>query len=142
LRVSAKSAAASAAVGAVQADSLTVPLTPSSGLAESGADSPQPSSRAAPSAEADSAALRLKADAAPTKTAALYLEVASFKDDNWANNAAEKLQQLGYHTVLIHKNVLWMQSYHVQVGPYASQLELAGAQKSLSAQGFKAHPAN
>lgn len=72
----------------------------------------------------------------------VYLEVGSFKDETWANNAVDKLTQLGFHAVVIHKNLLWTQSFHVQVGPYTSQQDAAAARQSLSAQGFKAHPVN
>jgi hypothetical protein len=54
----------------------------------------------------------------------------------------DKLTQLGFHAVLIHKNLLWTQSYHVQVGPYTNQKDIAEARQSLSAQGYKAHPVN
>jgi cell division septation protein DedD len=69
----------------------------------------------------------------------LYFEVGSFKDETWADNAVEKLNQLGFHAVVIHKNLLWSQSYHVEVGPYASQKDIAEARQSLALQGFKAH---
>jgi serine/threonine protein kinase/class 3 adenylate cyclase len=73
----------------------------------------------------------------------LYIEVGSFKDQTWANNAVDKLTQLGFHAVLIQKNLLWVQSYRVEVGPYASPREIAEARQSLAAQGFnKAHPVN
>ncbi len=79
---------------------------------------------------------------AETKTPNLYFEVGNFKDETWANNAVEKLTQLGFHAMLIHKNLLWAQSYHVQVGPYTSQKEFAEAKQNLASQGFKAHPVN
>jgi cell division septation protein DedD len=78
----------------------------------------------------------------PSNTPKLFIEVGTFKDENWANHAVEKLTQLGFHAVTIHKGVLWSQSYHVQVGPYATQQEIAEARTSLVAQGFKAHPVN
>jgi hypothetical protein len=43
---------------------------------------------------------------------------------------------------VIHKNLLWAQSYHVEVGPYATQKEVADSRQSLASQGFKAHPVN
>jgi serine/threonine protein kinase/class 3 adenylate cyclase len=76
------------------------------------------------------------------KTPKLYLEVASFKDETWANSAVDKLTQLGFHALVIHKNLLWTQSFHVQVGPYTSQQDVAAARESLAAQGFKAHAVN
>jgi serine/threonine protein kinase/class 3 adenylate cyclase len=83
-----------------------------------------------------------KAAADAAKTPKLYIEVGTFKDETWANNAVDKLTQLGFHAIVIHKNLLWTQSYHVQVGPYTDQKDIADARQSLAAQGFKAHPVN
>jgi serine/threonine protein kinase/class 3 adenylate cyclase len=77
-----------------------------------------------------------------TKAAKLYFEVGTFKDKTWADNAVDKLTELGFHTVLVHKNLLWLQSYHVEVGPYTNQKDIAEARQSLASQGFKAHPVN
>jgi serine/threonine protein kinase/class 3 adenylate cyclase len=77
-----------------------------------------------------------------TKAPKLYFEVGSFKDETWANNAVDKLTQLGFHAVLIQKNLLWSQSYRVEVGPYTNKKDIAEARQSLASQGFKAHPVN
>jgi len=77
-----------------------------------------------------------------SKAPKLYFEVGTFKDETWANNAVDKLTQLGFHAVLIHKNLLWTQSYHVEVGPYTNQKDIAEARQSLASHGFKAHPVN
>jgi cell division septation protein DedD/predicted Ser/Thr protein kinase len=74
----------------------------------------------------------------PAQTA-LYLEVGSFKDAKWADNAVEKLSGLGYHAISVHQSRLWMQSFHVQVGPFTDLGEVDTAQKSLASQGFKTH---
>ena len=84
----------------------------------------------------------LKASGDDIKAPKLYFDVGTFKDETWANNAVDKLTQLGFHAVLIHKNLLWTQSYHVEVGPYTNQKDIAEARQSLAAQGFKAHPVN
>jgi cell division septation protein DedD len=68
-----------------------------------------------------------------------YLEVGSFKDSKWADDAVERLSRLGYQAVSIHKTLLWMQSFHVQVGPYANTKDLEAAKQSLTSQGFKPH---
>lgn len=82
-----------------------------------------------------------KADSAkPASEPALYLEVGRFKDEAWADSAVEKLTGLGFHAVCVHKSRLWMQSYHVQVGPYTDPKEMEAAQQRLAKQGFKAHP--
>lgn len=69
--------------------------------------------------------------------AAMYLEVGSFKDANWAENAVEKLSALGYHAITVHQTRLWMQSFHVQVGPFMDLKDVAEAQKSLTSRGYK-----
>jgi serine/threonine protein kinase/class 3 adenylate cyclase len=79
-------------------------------------------------------------DAASSAAKGLYLEVGSFKDPTWADNAVEKLRQLGLHSISYHKNVLWMQSYQVRVGPYANPQDLDEARQKLIAEGFKPHP--
>jgi len=76
------------------------------------------------------------------KVPQLYFEVGSFKEEAWANNAIEKLTQLGFHAVLVHKNLLWSQSFHVQVGPYSNPKDFADARQNLTTQGFKPHPVN
>jgi serine/threonine protein kinase/cell division protein FtsN len=68
-----------------------------------------------------------------------YLEVGSFKDANRADQAADQLTRLGFHAVSIHKAKLWMHSYHVQVGPYVSQIDVEAAQRSLASQDFKSN---
>ena len=79
-------------------------------------------------------------DSASSAAKGLYLEVGSFKDPTWADNAVEKLRQLGLHSISYHKNVLWMQSYQVRVGPYANPQDLDEARQKLIAEGFKPHP--
>jgi cell division septation protein DedD len=80
------------------------------------------------------------ADAVPLGAKALYLEVGTFKDPTWADNAVDKLRQIGLHSISYHKAVLWMQSYQVRVGPYANQKDLEEARQRLLAEGFKPHP--
>jgi cell division protein FtsN len=80
-----------------------------------------------------------KADA-PADPRLVYLDVGSFKDAGWADSAVEKLTQLGFHAVSVHKAHLWMQSYHVSVGPYSDAKEMEAAENALTAKGFKPHP--
>jgi hypothetical protein len=70
-----------------------------------------------------------------------YLEVASFNDSTWADKAVDQLTQLGFHAAAIHRTHLWMQAYHVRVGPYANVPDMEAAEKSLAKLGFKSHPA-
>jgi cell division protein FtsN len=69
-----------------------------------------------------------------------YLEVGTFKDSKWADDAVDRLTQMGFHAICVHKTMLWkLQSYRVQVGPYATSSEMEAAQEQLTAQGFKPH---
>jgi serine/threonine protein kinase/class 3 adenylate cyclase len=83
-----------------------------------------------------------KAGGDESKTPDLYLEVGAFKDETGADQAVDKLTQLGFHSFLVHKNLLWTHSYHVEVGPYRNQKDIAEARQSLASHGFKAHPVN
>jgi hypothetical protein len=51
----------------------------------------------------------------------------------------EKLTQLGFHAVSVRKNLLWVQSYQVRVGPYTDPQDVENARQALIAQGFKPH---
>jgi serine/threonine protein kinase len=75
----------------------------------------------------------------PASIAGTYLEVGSFKDTKWADDAVERLSQQGFHAICVHKTVLWMQSYHVEVGPYVASDQVDDAQKRLTEQGIKSH---
>jgi cell division protein FtsN len=106
------------------------------------ATSPQPDSAVEPIAQPAKTLAAVKTAGDDPKAAKIYVEVGTFKDESWAGSAVDKLAQLGYHAVLIHKNLLWSQSYHVQVGPYSSQKEAADARDQLAAQGFKGRVIN
>ncbi len=69
-----------------------------------------------------------------------YFEVGSFKDMTWADHAVEKLTQLGFNAASVRKNLLWMQSYQVRVGPYADPKDMEAAREGLISRGFKPHP--
>jgi class 3 adenylate cyclase/cell division septation protein DedD len=107
---------------------------------ETASPAQQKVARPEPAAEQTSPPTEVKKEAAEPKTPNLFLDAGSFKDETWANAAVEKLTQLGYHAVVIHKNLLWSHSYQVEVGPYAAAKDLDGARLNLATQGFKTHP--
>ena len=76
------------------------------------------------------------------KSHAVYIEVGSFKDETWAMNAVEKLNQAGFHAVVLHKTLLWAQSFHVEVGPFSDPKEMDVARQNLSAHGYKPRVVN
>ncbi|MGB9070552.1 MAG: protein kinase [Candidatus Acidiferrales bacterium] len=76
----------------------------------------------------------------PDSSVETYLEVGSFKDAKWADDAVQRLSQMGFHAICVHKTMLWkLQSYHVQVGPYTTSSEADDAEQKLTAQGFRPH---
>ncbi|HEY6467817.1 MAG TPA: protein kinase [Candidatus Acidoferrales bacterium] len=68
-----------------------------------------------------------------------YLEVGSFNDQNWADDAVSQLTHLGFTAFSAHKTHLWMQSYRVEVGPFKTVAALEAAETSLEAKGFNPH---
>ncbi|HVB58204.1 MAG TPA: protein kinase [Candidatus Acidoferrales bacterium] len=66
-----------------------------------------------------------------------YFDVGNFKDAAWADEATETLKKLGFDTVVLHKGHLWMNSYHVIVGPYRTDDEAETARQNLESDGFK-----
>jgi class 3 adenylate cyclase/cell division protein FtsN len=138
-----KPAPVPAATSAAQAEAMTFTVAAAAASSESTMSSLQPAAvPEAATADAPSAVSAAKPDAGMAKTRNLYLEVGTFKDEFLANTVADKLNQLGFHTVMIHKNVLWMQSYRVQDGPYPSQKEIAEAQQGLASHDFKTRLVN
>jgi serine/threonine protein kinase/class 3 adenylate cyclase len=125
-----------------QAEILISASATKSAAQEPATNSSQPNTVPEPTVEQANSASLPKTGSDETKAPKLYFEVGTFKDETWANNAVDKLTQLGFHVVLIHKNLLWSQSYHVEVGPYTNQKDIAEARQSLASQGFKAHPVN
>jgi serine/threonine protein kinase/class 3 adenylate cyclase len=74
------------------------------------------------------------ADGAPR-----YFDVGTFKDSMWADQAVQKLTELGFHAQSVHKTVLWVHSYQVRVGPYSDTKSMTEAGMRLTEQGFKPH---
>jgi serine/threonine protein kinase/class 3 adenylate cyclase len=131
-----------ASANPTQVEILTSASAPNPASPELLPTAAQPNNVPAPVDERANLASLPKDPGDQTNAPKLYFEVGTFKDETWANNAVDKLTQLGFRAVIIHKNVLWSQSYHVEVGPYTNQKDIAEARQSLALQGFKAHPVN
>jgi predicted Ser/Thr protein kinase/cell division protein FtsN len=99
---------------------------------------PDISARLAAFEPAPAPAARPESDAKPDSSET-YLEVGSFNDAGWADQAVAQLSQLGLKAVSVHKTHLWMQSYHVEVGPFQNLADLEAAETKLSDKGFKSH---
>jgi predicted Ser/Thr protein kinase/cell division protein FtsN len=76
---------------------------------------------------------------APQTLSEAYLEVGSFNDATWADDAVNQLSHLGFAAFAVHKSHLWMQSYRVEVGPFKTLNALESAEARLAADGFKSH---
>ncbi len=71
----------------------------------------------------------------------IYFDVGEFKDMNWAERATAELSQSGFQAQIVHKGRLWLNSYHVLVGPYLGVEAAQRAQAELALRGFKPRPA-
>lgn len=69
-------------------------------------------------------------------SAGKYFSVGKFKDELRVNQAINELEQLGFHASVVHSRLLWMNSYHILVGPYMNQGEVEAARNSLGSSGF------
>jgi DNA-binding winged helix-turn-helix (wHTH) protein len=69
-------------------------------------------------------------------SAGKYLHVGKFRDGLRANQVMDELEQLGYDGVIVHNRSLWLNSYHIMVGPYTNEGELAAARPGLESRGF------
>jgi class 3 adenylate cyclase len=68
-----------------------------------------------------------------------YLDVVSFKDQLLADQAVTQISKLGMHAFSVQKSHLWMETFHVEVGPFASSVDMSAAEQRLSTQGYKPH---
>ncbi len=68
-----------------------------------------------------------------------YLDVATFKDQSVADDAVTELIKSGFHAFSVQKSHFFVNSYHVEVGPFENLHDLESAQERLSAIGYKAH---
>jgi cell division protein FtsN len=89
--------------------------------------------------EAANHSLRDARDLAPPYTnssAGKYFDAGKFRDEFRANQARDEFGQLGFHAIIVHSRVLWMNSYHILVGPYINQREIETARHNLESRGF------
>jgi serine/threonine protein kinase len=114
-----------------QADAFanTAKLTPAPVPAATAGEQPKPSASDDP----------VKQNAKPALSEP-YLEVATYKDQLVADQAVADLTKQGLHAFSVEKSHLWMDSFHVEVGPFTNSVDEAAAQKELSAKGYKSHP--
>ena len=66
-----------------------------------------------------------------------YFEVGTFKDSTWADQAVQKLTELGFRAQSIQKVVLWVHSYQVRVGPFSNSKSMSEAAIRLTEHGFR-----
>ena len=66
----------------------------------------------------------------------LYFEVGKFRNPVLAYRANDNLARLGFRATVVEKGLLWTNSYHVLVGPYADD-KAEEIRKKLTSSGFK-----
>jgi hypothetical protein len=76
----------------------------------------------------------------PGSAEQMYFEVGKFRQQLWARQETDKLAKLGFPATVLQKGRLWMNSYHVLVGPYDKSEDAAAAHRNLVASGFEARP--
>jgi len=100
----------------------------------------------APAPASDANAAKAAQPAASASTAAKselaepYLDVTSYKDQLVADETVANISKLGLHAFSVQKSHLWMETFHVEVGPFTNSTDMAEAQRQLAAKGFKPHP--
>ncbi len=99
----------------------------------------------APAPAADASAVKaaqpvVSESAAKSELAEPYLDVTSYKDQLVADETVANISKMGMHAFSVQKSHLWMETFHVEVGPFANSTDMAEAQKQLAAKGFKPHP--
>ena len=66
-----------------------------------------------------------------------FLDVATFKDQTLADQAVAELIKSGFHAFSVQKSHFFINSYHVEVGPFDTQHDIAAAQQQLATLGYK-----
>jgi hypothetical protein len=67
-----------------------------------------------------------------------YFEVGRFRDQLLAREKIEDLARASFDAIVVPKNLLWMTSYQVLVGPYRDEEKARIARKGLQSRGFNA----
>lgn len=70
----------------------------------------------------------------------MYFDLGKSKNELWAQDLSDKLAKLGLHSAIVQKGHLWMNSYHVLVGPYDKEEEATKVDKDLISRGYKPRP--
>jgi hypothetical protein len=89
--------------------------------------------------EAINRSARYSTDTEPSysnSSAGKYFEVGNFRDEFRANQTMDELSHVGFHAIIVRSRLLWMNSYHVLVGPYSSQGEMEAARDNLGSRGI------
>ena len=72
-----------------------------------------------------------------TGPAEMYLDLGKVKNEVLARSIGNKLDGLGLHSNITQKGHLWMNSYHVLVGPFVSDEDVSRARRMLTSFGYK-----
>jgi hypothetical protein len=75
-----------------------------------------------------------------TDPAEMYLDLGKFKDELQARSISNKLAGAGLPANIAEKGHLWMNSYHVLVGPFVSDEDVSRTRRTLTSLGYEPKP--
>jgi hypothetical protein len=70
----------------------------------------------------------------------VFFELGKFKQHEAAQQEGEKLSQRGFPTSVVSRGFLWMNSYHLLVGPYRDEQQEQKIRSDLASYGYKPRP--
>jgi hypothetical protein len=108
--------------------------------AKTASDAPPAAPANPPANPTDNSRVESARSASGDATSQMFFEVGGFKNKQQAHNTTEKLAELGFPATAIHKNHLWLDAYHVVVGPYTDDEEATATHENLVSHGFKPRP--
>jgi DNA-binding winged helix-turn-helix (wHTH) protein len=120
--------------------SETSPLLASLSLPPNGLNLPSPVDAmeiAPPEVLADGA--RATRDEVPpyvNSSAGKYFDVVKYRDALRANQVMDELAKQGFYGTIVHNRTLWLNSYHIMVGPYINEEDVEAARPGLESRGF------
>lgn len=70
----------------------------------------------------------------------MFFDLGKFKEQESAKQQGEKLKQQGFPTNVVSRGHLWMNSYHLLVGPFSDEQQKQKVQSDLTSYGYKPRP--
>lgn len=71
-----------------------------------------------------------------SSTAGKYLDIGKYRDALRANQIMDELAEEGFYGTIVHNRTLWLNSYHIMVGPFINEEEIEAVRPGLESRGF------